>query len=96
MATVYFGIFEWDSEKNARNKRKHGVAFEDAVVVFDDPREITRHDESHSEDEQRWLTLGRAAGVCILAVISVDRHGSIRLISARRATRTEVDEYESE
>ena len=87
-------LFEWDDAKNATNLEKHGVSFEDAKTVFDDPFVLESPDESHSWDEDRWIALGRLTDLRIIVVIYVEREGAIRLISARPATRTERSSYE--
>jgi uncharacterized DUF497 family protein len=86
--------FEWDLEKARANIGKHGVAFEDAALVWDDPLHLVRFDR-HEGGEERWHALGMAGGIVLLLVVhtypSDDR---IRIISARRATRTERRAYE--
>lgn len=83
--------YVWDPNKNERNYRKHGIRFEDAVDVFDDPYRVERFDRQHSTDEERYITIGRAGK--ILFVVYTERKSSIRLISARLATPTEEDAY---
>ena len=90
--------FEWDPAKARQNLRKHGVSFERASEVFLDPLMISVEDEEHSEDEERWATLGRDKSSVVLVVIHTFRemdadNCSIRLISARRATRREAKQY---
>jgi uncharacterized DUF497 family protein len=51
-------IFEWDEEKNFKNKLKHDVSFEEAIAVFEDTFAVTIYDEKHSEDEERFLIIG--------------------------------------
>lgn len=89
---------EWDPAKAAANLAKHGVAFEDAALVFDDPLHRSRQDR-HENGEERWQTLGLVAGVLLLLVAHTageDEDGGdvIRIISARKATRRERREYE--
>jgi len=87
--------FEWDERKNRANLCKHGVDFRDAVYAFADPYALDIPDEEHSEDEERWVLLGRGADANLLVVVHTDRrHGAIRLISARLATRKERAVYE--
>ncbi len=87
--------FTWDDTKNVRNYRKHGVWFEEAVSVFDDlsAREIP--DDDHSEQEERWIILGMSAELNVLVVVYAEKVDGeiVRIISARRATRQEEDEY---
>lgn len=92
--------FEWDPRKAHTNIRKHGVTFEEATKVFDDPMAITIFDdEESSDDEDRWVTLGQINGQHYLLVVHSYRNANdvsvtIRLISARLATRHEIRQYE--
>lgn len=87
--------FEWDEDKNSANKRKHGVAFEEAVSVFSDDRALLIDDPDHSVTEERFVILGLSSLLRTLVVCHCYRSGddTIRLISARRATRGEQDQY---
>jgi len=90
--------FEWDPAKARQNLQKHGVSFERASEVFLDPLMISVEDEEHSEEEERWATLGRDKNSVVLVVVHTFRemdadNCSIRLISARRATRREAKQY---
>ncbi len=84
--------FEWDDDKADWNERKHRVSFEAAEEVFDDPLHATMPDSLHSSDEDRFITIGERWNE-ILVVAHAERHGRIRIISARRATRTEKRDY---
>ena len=86
--------FEWDARKAAANFKKHGVAFEDAATVFLDPLATTFPDPDHSLDEQREITIGYTMKGYLAFVSHCERGERIRIISARRATRTECDHYE--
>lgn len=86
--------FEWDSRKAAANLRKHGVEFMEAVSVFGDTLSVTISDPDHSEDEQRFVIIGVSAERRLLVVVHTTRGESIRLISARLATRREKRSYE--
>lgn len=86
--------FEWDSHKAAVNRRKHGVAFEEAATVFGDPLALTFRDPDHSARESRFLTFGLANSGVLLVVAHTQRQGRTRLISARSATRAERKMYE--
>jgi len=91
--------FEWDPVKARTNQRKHGVTFEEAVNVFDDPRTLVEQDRTDDETgEVRWRALGPVGGVVLLLVAHTVREEGpdevIRLISARRATRKERHRYE--
>ena len=85
--------FEWDTNKAASNLEKHGVAFDEAQTVFNDPTFITVIDEEHSIDEERYITIGMSNRGRLLMVAHTDRSGRIRLISARKATRREEQFY---
>jgi uncharacterized DUF497 family protein len=87
-------IFEWNAGKAAANRRKHGVTFNDAATVFADTLSVTVVDHAHSEDERRFVTLGRSATGKLLVVVHVDREERIRLISARAAKPREIRQYE--
>lgn len=86
---------EWDPKKAKTNEEKHGVSFEEALEVFEDPRLLTRYDKDHSTlGEDRWQVLGRSRAQRILFVVYVEREGdTLRLISARRATVRETALY---
>ena len=86
--------FLWDLRKAASNVRKHGVGFGEATAVFDDPLSVTISDPDHSTDEQRFLLLGLSNRGRLLVVAHSERGKSIRIISARRATRRERRTYE--
>jgi uncharacterized DUF497 family protein len=87
--------FEWDERKNQVNMRKHGVDFRDAVTVFCDPLALSIPDDEHSENEERWVLLGRAPSQTLLVVIHTIRHEEVmRIISARKATLSERNTYE--
>jgi uncharacterized DUF497 family protein len=66
---VQSDIFEWDDEKAARNIRIHGMDFEEAKTVFEDPFAITIADEPHTEDEERWVTVGMSLLSRVLLVV---------------------------
>jgi uncharacterized DUF497 family protein len=90
-------MFEWDARKAAVNRTKHGVPFEEAATVFGDPDALDGPDLRHSEAESRHLRLERAATGRVLIVAYTVRRGgngeSIRIISARRASRKERAAY---
>jgi uncharacterized DUF497 family protein len=93
--------FEWDPIKAALNRSKHGVSFELASTVFLDKRALTVFDVSHSDNEDRWFTLGVSIDGSLLAVAHTisprdPSHMLVRIISARRATRRESRQYENE
>jgi uncharacterized DUF497 family protein len=86
--------FEWNENKAERNLSKHGVSFEEAKTVFDDPLYVDFYDPDHSEDEERYLIVGESNQGRVLIVSYTERGNSIRLISAREVTRTEREAYE--
>ncbi len=89
--------FEWDAEKARVNYRKHGIGFETATEVFDDPFAVEMIDElSGDHGEERSLIIGLTKGHLILTVVYTERGDSIRIISARRATKAERDDYHSQ
>ena len=86
--------YEWDENKAAANLSKHGVSFEEAKTVFDDPLYVDFYDPDHSNGEHRFILLGQSAQGRLLFVSYMERSGSIRLISAREATLSERRAYE--
>jgi uncharacterized DUF497 family protein len=91
--------FEWNEIKAAANLRKHGVSFELASTVFNDPRLLTIVDLEHSEAEERWFSVGCASNGALLSIVylwseSEPATTKIRLIMARQATRNEIRHYE--
>ena len=85
---------EWDPAKAHSNFSKHGVRFADAVSALEDQLALTMRDPS-SEDEERWITLGMDAEGKLLVVIYTWRGKNLRVISARRASRRERQQYEA-
>lgn len=87
--------FSWDSAKAAVNLKKHGVSFDEAQTVFYDDFAVQFFDDSHSEDEERFLMLGMSTGANLLLVCHCEREAGelIRIISARRATQSESTFY---
>ncbi len=91
--------FAWDPAKAERNRGKHAVSFELAATVFRDPLALSRYDEEHSTEEERWVTLGRAENGSFLVVVHTfeelsPQEARVRLISTRPATATERNQYE--
>jgi uncharacterized DUF497 family protein len=87
--------FEWDLQKADINSKKHGVSFEEASTVFGDYLSFTYPDSAHSIQEERYIIIGLSSQDRIL-IISHAYHGeTIRVISARQATKQERDFYES-
>ncbi len=83
--------FEWDEEKNHSNMQKHGISFETALHVFDDPEHIVLYDEDNSVDESRFIAIGEVDKV--LYVVFTERGEKTRLISARLANSMERRDY---
>jgi uncharacterized protein len=86
--------FEWDPTKARRNRRKHGISFEEAATIFADPLSLTFLDPEHSISEQRFITIGMSSNNQVLIAAHADRDEVIRIISARRATSRERKSYE--
>jgi uncharacterized DUF497 family protein len=86
--------FEWDDAKAAANEQKHGVPFTEAMTAFADPLALTGYDPDHSDDEDRYLTMGLSADGRLLVVSHTDRGEKIRIISARAASPAERRDYE--
>lgn len=88
-------LFTWDENKNAKNKVKHGVSFEESETVFYDEDALLEYDDSHSNQEDRFKILGYSSEGNLLIVVHCVREESIiRIISARKANNTERDQYE--
>ncbi len=85
--------FDWDPAKRVSNARKHGITFEEASEVFDDPMRIEWVSSDPADDEERLTTVGRVKRR-ILTVVYTERERFIRLISARKASRDERRDYD--
>ncbi|MBS7301134.1 MAG: BrnT family toxin [Eubacteriales bacterium] len=87
--------FEWDENKNTINKKKHGISFEEAETAFYDDEAVVIPDPEHSQDEERFILLGFSAMARLLMVCHCIRGEDdiIRIISARKATRIETEQY---
>jgi uncharacterized protein len=87
--------FEWDRAKNSINKRKHGVSFEEAETVFSDEHALLINDPEHSDEEERFILLGLSAALRTVVVCHCYREKDevIRIISARKADRSERNHY---
>jgi uncharacterized protein len=86
--------FEWDPRKARINLRKHGVSFTEAGTIFGDNLAITVSDPDHSDNEDRYITIGWSDRRRLLIVSHTDRGDRIRIISARELTKAEQKEYE--
>jgi uncharacterized protein len=90
--------FDWDEAKADLNARKHGLTFEFASSIFRDPHLLTVADLEHSESEERWFSTGIARNGLLISVAYLWSESDpavvmIRLISARKATQTEIEQY---
>ena len=89
--------FSWDINKERANKRKHSVSFTDACYVFADKSLLTIFDQDHSDNEDRWVTLGIVQNGRVLVVVhtyqKLGKEESIKIISAREASRKEAETY---
>jgi uncharacterized DUF497 family protein len=91
VATVTFGDFEWDADKAVANAAKHGVTFEEATTVFLDLDYLLIRDALQAE---RFVAIGWSSQARVLFVVHCERGRTLRIISARRATRRERETYE--
>ncbi|MBE5869378.1 MAG: BrnT family toxin [Lachnospiraceae bacterium] len=87
--------FEWDENKNNINKQKHSISFEEAKTVFYDELALIIDDPDHSEQENRFIILGQSSSAKLLVVCHCYRESDtvIRIISARKATKSETSQY---
>jgi uncharacterized DUF497 family protein len=87
--------FEWDENKAISNIQKHGISFVEAATVFSDINAVLFDDPDHSENEERFILLGMSAKANLLIVCHCLRSSEsiIRIISARKATKTEAEDY---
>lgn len=93
--------FDWDPTKALINAAKHGVHFELASTIFRDPNAVTIPDEEHSLEEERWITMGTDRNANLLVVVHTSARAAtgdvtVRIISARPATRNEARQYEEQ
>jgi len=84
--------FEWDDSKDRNNREKHGIAFEEAALIFEGLT-LSKTDDRKDYGETRTITMGQLADQVVVVVVHTDRNGRIRLISARFANRMERKEY---
>ncbi|HKW97771.1 MAG TPA: BrnT family toxin [Bryobacteraceae bacterium] len=89
-------VFTWDPKKAGGNLRKHGVDFHEAASVLGDPLSMTFPDPDHSAHELRFLTIGISGRRRVLVIAHTEEGETVRIISARRATRQERRFYEEE
>jgi hypothetical protein len=86
--------FEWNREKAQNNVKKHKVSFEEAITVFYDPLSATFNDDEHSINEDRFITIGYSSKNRLLVVAHIEKENTIRIISARFATKNERKRHE--
>ncbi|MFA7129501.1 MAG: BrnT family toxin [Sphaerochaeta sp.] len=87
-------MFEWDEHKSQNNKKKHGFSFNEILGIFDDPNLLDWYDKEHSDEfEDRYQCIGCLEGFLVILVVLTDRHGIIRIISARKVTPKEEAKY---
>jgi uncharacterized DUF497 family protein len=87
-------LFEWDPKKALLNLKRHGISFDEASTAFRDPLSQTIEEPLHSENEERFVLIGRTIQGRILVIVHTDRGEPIRTISARLATKKERLRYE--
>lgn len=86
--------FEWDIQKEQKNIAKHGLDFSTAILVFGDENRLEFYDVEHSDTEDRYITIGAIDGVVTIVYVAyTERNRTIRIISARGATRREKEVY---
>ena len=88
--------FEWDEQKAKNNLKKHGIGFDEAKTVFEDPLSLTMPDPEHSVTEARYIDLGYSVNNRLLVVVYMERNDVIRIISSREAENYERRQYENE
>lgn len=87
-------LFEWDPGKAKKNLKIHGISFDEASTVFQDSLSLTIYDPLHSEEEDRFVLVGKSSGNRLLVVVHTERENNIRIISARKVTKKEREQYE--
>ena len=87
-------VFKWDPNKAKKNMDIHGVSFDEASTAFKDPLSLTIYDPLHSEEEERFILIGTSFNNRLLVVVYVERCDNIRIISSRKANKSERKYYE--
>ena len=86
--------YEWNPEKNLGNIRKHGISFEQAIIALEDTCRLYSYDEAHSLNEDRYIVFGNSEGrILVVSIVWVDED-TVRIISARRANKNEMEVYD--
>lgn len=93
-------MFEWDKHKNTVNSKKHGISFEEAAEVFEDPLHISVLDKRFDYYDERWITIGATKDGRIIVIghlyyITENSEEHIRIITARKAAKKEREQYET-
>lgn len=88
--------FDWEPAKSEKNLRKHGISFDDAMEILDPQRPVILEDRDHSEVEDRYYAIGVSSKGRLLTVCITYRGTTVRIISARKATKREMDIYADE
>ncbi len=88
--------FEWDNKKKAQNQKKHKISFEEAATVWTDPLALIAPDPDHSIEEEREWIIGESVNNRVLVVVYTMRGETVRIISARLATKRELQQYAEE
>ena len=93
--------FDWDVTKEAKNVHKHGIDFRRAATIFRDPNHLSMFDDEHSDNEDRWITMGVDSNGTLRVVVHTFEQiskvqANIRIISARKATTIEMNQYNEE
>ena len=86
-------FYEWNIEKSIENIKKHKISFEQAVITLEDPFRLIVYDDAHSQIEDRYIVIGNAEMRVLLVIIAWTDEDTIRIISARRANRKEMEAY---
>lgn len=86
--------FEWDEIKAEENLKKHGISFDEAKTVFNDPFSLTIYDPNHSINEERYVDIGLSSKGRLIIVSYTERGENIRIISCRKAKKKEQKDYE--
>jgi uncharacterized DUF497 family protein len=87
-------LFEWDTEKAKKNIKVHDVSFDEASTVLKDNLSLTIYDPLHSEEEDRLILIGNSCKNRLLVIVHMERGDKIRIITARKATKKEREQYE--
>jgi hypothetical protein len=87
-------LFEWNKNKAKKNFKIHGISFDEACSAFKDTLSLTIYDPLHSEEEDRFILIGNSVDNRLLVVVHTGRKDKIRIISARKATKHERNQYE--